>query len=316
MHHSLFDRFQGALFGSLLGEVVFNRQTDHNLPNWYAISNTLTHILLQRGSLLEAFRQQIDLSPNPLQNLDFGGGSDSAALSSIPIVLFFHDSLELLQQNLVTFSNLWQNSATVKDDLLVWGYGIGSILKEQLNVSNAITQLSQLPDLADNPVLSLWENLNSSLAGNTRLKQALRQLEKSHSRNLSGGGFANRLSLAAAFSLFLSTPTDIRLCVRLADSLDYYPAFTVALVGALAGAFGGYLGIPIAWRIALHKHTLSQHLEATTLQLLSVWAGVDSAQTSFSPQNVAIASPSVIQPRSTIPLISQSSVKSFFNIDI
>ncbi len=316
MHHSLFDRFQGALFGSLLGEVVFNHQTDHNSPNWYEISNTLTNILLQRGSLLESFQQQIDLSPNPFQNLDFSGGSDTAALASIPIVLFFHDSLELLQQNLVAFSKLWQNSATVKNDLLVWGYGIASILQERLNVSNAITQLSRLPDLTDNPVLSLWESLNSSLAGNTRLKQALRQLEKSHSRNLSSGDFGGKLSLAAAFSLFLSAPTDFRLCVRLADSLDYHRTFTVALVGALAGAFGGYFGIPIAWRITLQKHPLSQHLEATTLQLLSVWAGVDSAQTLFSPQNVAIASPSVIQPRSTIPLISQSSAKSSFEIDI
>lgn len=310
MHHSLFDRFQGALFGSLLGEVVFKRQTPTNLPSWYEISNTLTNILLQRGSLLEVFPQNFPNSyiPTPLQNLDFSGGSDTAALSSIPIVLFFHDSLELLQQNLVAFSKLWQNSATVQNDLLVWGYVIASILKEQLNFSNAITQLSQLPDLADNSLLSLWESLNNPLTGNTKLKQALRQLGKSNSQD--------RLSLAVAFSSFLAIPTDFRLCVKLVDRLDYNPTLTVPLVGTLAGAFGGYLNIPIAWRIALQKYPLNQHLEATTLQLLSVWAGVDSAQTFFSPQNVAIASPSVIQPRSTIPLISQSSAKYPFNIDI
>jgi ADP-ribosylglycohydrolase len=315
MHHSLFDRFQGALFGSLLGEVVFNRQTPNNLPSWYEISNALTNVLLQRGSLLEAFPQKLDRGlsssphiPNSLQNLDFSGGSDTAALASIPIVLFFHDSLELLQQNLVAFSNLWQNSATVQDNLLVWGYVIASILKERLNFSNTITQLSRFPDLADNPLLSLWESLNNPLTGNTRLKQILRQLGKSNSQH--------RLSLAVAFSSFLATPTDFRLCAKLVDRLGYNPTFTIPLVGALAGAFGGYLSIPIAWRIALQKHPLSQHLETTTLQLLSVWAGVDSAQTSFSFQNVAIASPFVIQPRSNIPLISQSSAKYPFDIDV
>jgi hypothetical protein len=321
MHHSLFDRFQGALFGSLLGEVVFNRQKSDKLPNYRKISDFILEILLKDGNLLEILQEQRERrvgdtsyktsspnEPSPLESLDFSGSSDTAALASLPIVLFFHDSLELLEQHLSLFGELWQQSTTVKEDLLVWGFGIALILREKLESGNPFAQLARFSDLAYNPLLSLGESLSSSLMENTRLRNALDRLGKSAS--------PARLSLALAFSTLYSRPQDVRLVTKLVDRLDYNPSVTVSLVGALAGTSGGYLNFPIAWRVALQRNCLSQNLAAKASRLISVWAGVDRSRTAlFSPHKIAVASSSVIQPRSTIPLISQTSAKYPFNVD-
>lgn len=320
MHYSIFDRFQGVLYGSLLGEAVFNqRQNLDRLPNWCGISAALTDILLENGGLLGILQQRAtqkqrseetttSYAPNPLQNLDFSGGSDVAALASLPIVLFFHDSLELLEQHLVTFSNLWQQSEIVKEDLLVWGFGIALILREKLDLNSPIARLARFPNLECNSLLTLWESLNNPLANSNKLRQTLRQLGESTP--------SDRLSLALAFAYFFATPTDLRLSAKLVNGLDCNPSTAVSLIGSLAGAFGGYGNIPISWRLALQKHPLSQNLKTTTSQLLAVWAGVERSQIElFSPQNVAFAASTVIQPRSTIPLISQSSAKYPFGVD-
>jgi hypothetical protein len=319
MHYSIFDRFQGALYGSLLGEAVFKRQNLDRPPNWYVIGMALTNILLENDDLLGILQRRAAQEqgsgenttfypPNSLQNLDFAGGSDVAALASLPIVLFFHDSLELLEQHLVTFGNLWQQSETVKEDLLVWGFGIALILRKKLDINSPIAQIARFPSLEQNPLLTLWESLSNPLANSNKLRQILRQLRKSTS--------PDRLSLALAFSYFSATPTDFRLSAKLVDRLDCNSSTAVSLVGSLAGAFGGYCNIPISWRLALQKHPLGQNLEATVCQLLAVWAGVDRRQIQlFSPQNVAIAASPVMQPRSTIPLISQSNAKYPFDVD-
>ncbi|MGL5877062.1 MAG: hypothetical protein ACRC2V_04650, partial [Xenococcaceae cyanobacterium] len=83
---------------------------------------------------------------------------------------------------------------------------------------------------------------------------------------------------------------------RLGDCLGT----TAALTGALAGVYNSISGIPLTWIL-----TCDRDVERQATKLFASWAGIASARANSSLEIEAIAATSLIQPRSSLKIISQ-----------
>jgi hypothetical protein len=110
---------------------------------------------------------------------------------------------------------------------------------------------------------------------------------------------SSNLSSAIALSLyfFLDTPEQFDLSLKRAALINY--PLVLPFTGALAGAYHGFTGIPLAWRFIPTELAFPDRIR----HFWGQWSGVLSENT--LPFSTAIASPLVIQQRPNVPLISQ-----------
>jgi len=208
----------------------------------------------------------------------------------IPLALFRHDYLTSFQDELAI---LRKNQLINPEDtlaLLGWGHLLSSIVREKFPSKNKVEFcLSSLQAVTQGTV---WEE---SLIG---IKQAIQE-GYSLERVVETLG-VSQLSSAIALSLyfFLDTPEHFELTLKRA-ALTNSP-WVLSFTGALAGAYHGFTGIPLAWRLTQTDLTFSESI----CQFWGKWSGVLSENA--LPFSTAIASPLVIQRRPNFPLISQS----------
>ncbi|MEA5514420.1 ADP-ribosylglycohydrolase family protein [Nodularia sp. UHCC 0506] len=285
MRYPLINRYQGALLGALLGEVLAkdaNQQYDY-YSDVSSVAVLGAESLIELGKLdinnwLQRYQSKslhLDITDSVLQK---------AMIATLPVALFFHESMANLRQNLLYMLQIWEYDPIVRDGTLAVGYAIAQCFREKLHpqtlISEIITFIGETSTLLPQKLLKL-NNLLDKRAG-------LASVQAEFSREEEPSNV-----IAIAFYCFLNTLEDLRLAVLLAThkdntdhtwrtetkSLNFQTITTIT--GALSGAYNSTTGIPVQWRVLLcHNNlatgeltTFSQVLELADA-LVAVWSGV------------------------------------------
>jgi hypothetical protein len=313
MRHLLVNRCHGVFLGTLVGENTILRNSGipenvlshpEEFVHWSQIAISYTESLIAFSNL-----DAIDARHKEEQRTL---PEDSLLIipSVLPVVLFFHENLIKLRQNLMIIAELWQVDAIIRDGMLAISYAIAQSLTEKLTVATLIPQtISFLGETSTNLPQQLLKvkTLIDNGAGLDSAQAELTRLEKPGN------------AVAMAFYCFLSTLEDFRLSVLRADKLNRYSKTIAILTGALSGSYNSTSGIPVIWQISLLDSNLPQKWQITSSDnmlrlvntLMAVWSGVydiarnpnefeeekSLVESSFWSSSQAIAAPRVIRLR-------------------
>ena len=277
MRYTLLNRFQGALLGAAIGEILGATYSDRlayqstldrvNHPDpsiWLTVQNwgfqpasSLGQSRVGWGNL--AIRQlrhllqsdsppDLPLPPFPkpalLPALD--PSLSGLAIATLPIALFYHENPDLmqseLQQAMAQWEANWQTS-------------------EQLAPEPTIETGQTIGVLLVGYTLSLI--LREQFSPATLVADFIRYFDLPQTHPLIS--LLNRLQLDVALSpattspvllalaAFLKTPENYRLSLLQAAQAQVQPSVVCAIVGALSGAYNGKAGLPLDWYSALQR---------------------------------------------------------------
>ncbi|MCL1474755.1 ADP-ribosylglycohydrolase family protein [Argonema antarcticum] len=337
MRYSLLSRFRGALLGAAIGEIwgAYGESWQQGvkepsgLPSsWGRLVVRGTEGLIRQGKLDLADWGEPSLGKRPLtesgkayEEASFSGyaspntdetytkydhksAAGSGIVATVPVALFFHEDEVKLRQNLQQVADVWQDDSVLKDGTLAIGYAIALALKERLDPATLIPEILIYLDV-ETPLVHQLRQVQTLLEEGAGLEMTLETLMPRHSAP------RPNVAIALAFYCFLSTLEDLRLSVVRAARCPQ-PEITIALTGALSGAYNSIAGIPVGWRLALGKQkdensplaTLwGLHSETELLRLaarlLAAWSGVCDAEKFLIDTSLvsAVAAPKVIKPR-------------------
>lgn len=319
MRYSLLSRFQGALLGSLVGEMLLpdgsqgqalggvsltsprqeDAQTLQQLFVWNQLATCGIESLIRCGRLnLEDWWLLWEKTPSSLGLKSVPSMSESA-LATIPIALFFHEDEVKLRQQLFTCQYLCQHQAEASEGVLAIAYAISLALREQLDYATLIPRIQLYVgnlETSQSPLMRQLEQVQMLLKKGAGLETTLTQLRREAQMRGEPLGRAHTC-ISLAFYCFLSTPEDFRLAVSRAARTGYQPQITAALTGALAGAYNSIIGIPVNWRLTANRISSGNQRLQLADRLLEVWAGVYDVSALGQGQPLAVAAPRVIQPR-------------------
>lgn len=274
MLYSTLSRFQGAICGSTISLTFLNQL-----------------VIFQAKSLIES--GTLDL--NNIKSLEKLTTSQ-IAIASLPLILFFHESPQLLTEKLTAIVTQINKPAETLQELLIWGKALALALQEKLQPQNLIAQLLQS---------------NTQ----TKLEQQLEQIQTYLEQDLSLHQVVGKLSrrkeqeqtpLALAIYCFAFTPEDFNLATSRANLSNYQREITVSLTGILAGVYNGYHGIPLKLRLSLEQDSQGQISNTIARQLYASWCGItEFGSTSGQQSTQAIATTGLIQGRTQLKIISQ-----------
>lgn len=325
MQHSLLCRFQGALLGSLMGELVsYDRdpgfrnsvgrkslqfvksppqrsQTNLGVPKvsaWSQIATCGLESVIETGGLnLDDWLTRCHQTHPSLLELKGNAQSGEIALSTLHLALFFHENQDRLRQSLVQAAAIWQVDPNVSAGVLATAIAIAVILTETFNPTTLIPQILNSLGTEPTPLTDQLHQVQTLIEAGSDLETTTTNLRRSPD-NLGNREDASDMAIALAFYCFLYTPEDFGLCVSRAIRSGDQTPITAALTGALAGVYNGINGIPVNWRMAaLTIPAFIQRWQLTD-QLLAVWLGVyDQRQSTDRYKQAAIAAPDIIQRR-------------------
>ncbi len=275
MNVSLLNRFQGCLYGSFLTPQI---QDSDAIAARDSILTEIINTLGHSGNIaLEKWQNLAQTNPREFP------------VALIPTALFRHDYLTSFQDELAI---LRENQLISPDDalsLLGWGQVLSLIVREKIPSKNKVEFcLSSLQTVTQGTV---WEE---SLIGIKRAIQEGYSLE----RVVETLGASELLSaIALSLYFFLDTPEHFDLTLKRAALIKH--PLVLPFTGALAGAYHGFTGIPLAWRLTQPEPMFQEPIH----QFWGQWSGVLSENS--LPLAITIASPLVIQRRPNFLLISQ-----------
>ena len=275
MNISLLNRFQGCLYGSFLSPQI---QDSDAIAARDSILTEIINTLGHSGNIaLEKWQNLAQTNPREFP------------VALIPLALFRHDYLTGFQDELGILS---ENQLISPDDalaLFAWGHLLSSIVREKFPSKNKVEVcLASLQAFTQGTVLEEY------LIGIKHAIQEGYSLERVV-QTLGSSDFSSAIALSLYF--FLDTPEQFDLSIKRAALINY--PLLLPFTGALSGAYHGFTGIPLAWRLTRTEPAFSSQIP----QFWSQWSGVLSENTLSC--SIAIASPLVIQRRPNVPLISQ-----------
>lgn len=299
MRYLLLSRFRGGLIGSLLGETGGSfSQTQAELSsdeqnNFYRIRIWLATIehLRRYGRLKQQNWEEICSIPASSrmarQNYDLG----EIALIILPLIFYFHENTFLLSQDLAEAKNFWQQDDREWEYLLFWAETIGLILREKPSPHYSFAELLKTVSPPSSSLLSQLDLLERLLSIGTGLERVVSQLSRIAK--------PSQIPFLLALYCFSSTPEDFRLSALRASKINYRSRITTALTGTLAGVYNSYISLPLSWRLANSKQENISEIQLATERLFALWCGVYQPETNYLTSYSAIASPDIIQRRSS-----------------
>jgi ADP-ribosylglycohydrolase len=266
---SLLSRFQGALWGAVLGEALGRSSLEK------------PRLVCQYGSFLQPLQPSSEFEPllrRSAEDLIAYGRLERGAWDpgmsflespttllavSLPVILFFHEQPHRLQQQL-TLCLEESSSPEQRQGIAVIAAAIAQILQERTDPEHLIPQVLALtsppPSLAD-----LLQQVQSLVRQRAGLAEAMTQLGANLSHSSEAG------TLALALYCFLSTPEDFEQTLTRAVQTAAQPLLITLIAGALAGTYNGEEGIPPRWRLSCPQAEWVG--SALPERLLDAWSG-------------------------------------------
>jgi hypothetical protein len=288
----LFQRFQGAWMGVLLGEALATcyQQTSYRryqpIPEDYCSPSQVASIAIAMQMLQLSTSSPgafANLIPEVSQAFQVEGILAQAVL--VPMGLLYGDEPTILMHRL----QQWDESLGIAlQEQGIVAHCLALLLHDRCPPQEILSYLSRQPTYPDLPsatqILPLVSDLLNQSASLTTAQLMLH-------------GFSSiQQTMALALYCFLSTPGDSRLCLERAIRCLHEPLATAAIVGMLSGAHMGMIGFPIEWRQRCYGLTGAAGLDAIT-QLFARWCGISNGRSLSVAECMAIpvASPGGIR---------------------
>lgn len=318
MNYSIFDRFQGAWLGSIIGAALDNQScqsertkiVQYQPQNWLLARAKMADILINaprlEASTIANQLEQVFLPENIIPaNPKVGRLPDDILLILLPLIIFYADNPDLVR-DIVTCCNLESSTNNIMEDVLIWNYLIALALNRRFsdqksNVSSIVKQVLAGVEVNKTSLIKkleiiaqAWEHGNSL----NKLQQELSNWEN-----------PRQTAIALSVYCFASTPKDFMLSVRRAANLSNDVTFSItALTGALSGAYNGLAGIPRRWHKFGNQNLVYQRDQTRAQELWRTWLGIYSTankQFSYDFTLDVVAPPNLIQSRPSLNIISQ-----------
>jgi hypothetical protein len=289
MQFTLLSRFQGVLLGALVGEGWAVR------PGGFRCRSETTQLVLPLSRLMLHYAKVLAQSGDPASDLPQPPlvatlTTSEAAIGLLPVALFWHEADGQIAPQLQRITATWPSQNLDVTGLMLVARAIALLLREQL------TPIELIPGLLQTDFPDPWRMALQHIQVHSEQATGLAALRLTLQDVLE----VEAMTIALAFYCFLSTPTSFELAIRRAEQLAIStstPATsTLALVGALSGAYNSWNGIPIAWRLAAGQipSAIAANLLELAQRLLTTWSGVYNPQDDLTPA-LAIAAPQVIR---------------------
>ncbi|MEM8778064.1 MAG: ADP-ribosylglycohydrolase family protein [Cyanobacteria bacterium P01_G01_bin.49] len=286
MNHSLLSRFQGSLFGSLIGPKII--PSEGSFFTWKTLSSTLILKLLENGEISQQDCQEIagniqDLKPGEL------------ILGTLPLILFFHQEPSLFWQQIDPLIYHGKIVPSTVEELRCGLEILRLIFSNNFQISEQVNLINHLAKISP-PLNQSLNQIQSYLAEGTPLTEVIKLFRQ------------KTIEQPTIFPLslycFYRTPTDFRLSMTQAAQTSN-PTIC-ALTGAFSGAYNSYSGIPRNWHLALEQDQSLSLCYQQISRLWAMWAGVGNcALIEIALENLGITSTVDQQPHLSLKLISQ-----------
>jgi hypothetical protein len=295
MEHTLFSRFQGSWFGSLLGDLMRELPSPRSpqFPAWLEARNNLALAMLESpvaGGELATIEPELSSS-----------SSSELALLLLPLILFYVDDFSQLRRIVTQKSRLQINgrdltphNAETLQDVLIWGNMISLALKAKLKVDNLIESILSDRGIDTTPLMEQLKIV--ARAVKTGKTMTVVEGELSEASNFEP-------TLALSVYCFAVAPENLELSLNLAIS-NKHQTKLAALTGVLSGAYNGFMSIPPKNRLFFRQNPIYQPTIDIIAKLYNVWAGTYRE----APNNsllTLVAAPGTLQARS-LKIISQT----------
>lgn len=293
INSSLFQKFEGVIWGALLGEILGNQRNDPP-ENLILAPSPQEQIHRIKQGLTDYLNPPIH-SPQFLENLGQSSESFQKKLTQVlPVILLCHERLGKLTSSLENFCEK-QAISEIKIDLFLFGKSLAKILHPSFIPSQLLPELIQTPELPEEEQEKLI-TLEKLLKRKTNLQKAIVELNQpSKIDKSSGEKTANfRSVLLLALYSFLSTPEDFRLSLMRGYQTGYDPSLIGWLIGVLSGGYNSSIGIPVDEVCVLAKQVDLTHVKDLTQKLFSLWVGIDEVNSQQFPWGLVVEVPPVL----------------------
>ena len=316
MGDSLLSRFRGAIVGAVLGKLwathaVSSPQAgpggleqaidfcDSDASNPFG--NALLVELVSK-QLFKSGRVRLEAPSDASLAIPWADGRATQLdadvwIALLPIILYCHEDDAQLASNLQQVTHVWQFSSEATAAVLGVGSAISLALRETLNPNLRLCQILDRLSLVPNSSTLQFPNwLQTSIEDGASLASVRGGLGRQTLSRAECSTCTQAVTLA--FYCFLGTPGDVRAGVMRSLQLQYQPQLVATLVGAIAGAYNGYAGIPLSWRVALSPQGESRYWQLAT-QLWAAWSGICDPMMSLDhlEEMAAVTAPGVLRPR-------------------
>lgn len=314
MEYSLLSRFQGCLWGMVLGEqfgltraALRNEIASGRLQPLETVSLIQSHnsgmkpvsqpLSQTAGQVLRAILQVGTWNASVAQGLQRTSwptlSSATLSIAALPITLLFHDDLNLQRQALWQLFDTVQANETSGYAAMVYAYAIAQAIKGQLNPRLLIDQTqAYLRVTVPDSTQALPELLNQ--LDQIQYLQATEADLLTAMETLQGQSLVTNSSIAIALYCFLQTPHALQLSLRQAAHVNTDSSSICALTAALSGAYNSFAGIPAAWSTTAPDVRLDQ-LQQQTAHLLALWSGIYDAAAITDAAAIAVVAPWVFR---------------------
>lgn len=197
-------------------------------------------------------------------------------LALLPIILFYHEDEYWLEKQLKLAMSHWPGRQFPESDLMVVGWAIANVLRENLTSETTINALSKIQENARKVDEQVGENLakiQRLIREYVTLDTAIDQLNKNN--------HPQSAAIYLAIYCFFCTPEQFQLSIQRAAQTQPQPYTTKLIAAALSGAYNGQGGMPMTKQLIgsdqgflnLEQNqliTLADRLYATWLGLYAV----------------------------------------------
>lgn len=339
MNYSTFDRFQGVWLGSIIGLALGTKPdqgsySEHrrilNLATnpWLTTRNNIAQIIIDTQNipasaitqqlvwLVEQTVSQANANGNQHNSLAIAQKLSLRTILALLPVMIFQPQPQTIYGDLIGECNSFlDNPAEIERDILLWSYLLTSIINNQLLLAD-----NQIGSLIEQTLIGVEVRVSCLVEQLEIIDRAwlqgfsLRQLTEELTRqsNFLAGEMRIRVLMLLALYCFASTPDNFMLSIKRASSLNYpWSEIIATLTATLSGAYNGITRLPINWRQTANNNGVYQQAQTTISALFKTWLGVYNSshnhQVIYDPKTDAVAVPKIIQPRSTLKIISQKS---------
>lgn len=290
-------RWQGGLLGSFVGQWLPQESTDSQsvLP-YLQIGQSLIHYLVEKNQLSEQDWLNIyQQYPNELKKARSG----DLILGLLPLILYEHDSARELEQQMELVGFCWQKNPEIIQNVLIYCYLCGLILKEQFQTQQTLDHLIQVSQTRQTSLSNQLGLVKDLLNNAVPLRQGMKQLISQ--------GTSNQIAIVLSLYCFISTPENFQLSIKRAWQISEQFPLSLALTGFLSGIYNSISGFPVRWRVATQNFPLTPSIQQKTVQLFTSWSGVYDLNAEYPLLKTSLAPVSVIQRR-PLNIVSQESI--------
>lgn len=258
MSQSLLNRFRGNLFGPIIATKIIEQKTTE--LNWKIINQKIIIDLINTEKISSKTCKSIISKDKKIS-------SGELILRILPLILFFHETEYLLSEQLEKIARNNHINQNMIDDIMLFREIINLTLNS--NTASLTNSLTHIP---------LIEEIQTFLDNHTSLTELKKKFR--HTTAL------NNNYLILSLYCFYRTPDNFKLSILQASRFNN--PLILSITATLSGAYNGYSGIPIPWRLTISSEKNYNQLYQQISQLWVKWAGVDDPLKMIRPLETEI----------------------------